>query len=813
MQIGELGLRNSGLEERAWAAGANNGRQQRASNDGVNFGMRTTGGNSGRERRGEEFEAEIEFESQLPFPSKRSERRPLPGPQRARRRGPSARQPRRALRAGAPAASALATLALLALLPAAVAHAQSPPPPRVVAVTDGAADPAVSPDGRRIAVSILGRLWLVPVVGGEAEQVTDGLGWDGAPAWSPDGTLLAYAHASPSGSDLVVRDLATGTSTIVRHEDGTIPEIQYSPDGARLYYIRQTGQYDAHLWRVDVDGDSARQLTFTHGWHEWSFALAPDGRNALLTSGHYGGSDLFLLDLDSLTSTPLEPTPGANESAVAWSADGRTQVFVRTVDGVDHVMARAAGPGPAAGAGSLGSGSSGAGTAAGERVLFSSAFDQKQLALVPDGKAAVLCAGRELYRLDVATGATSPIRFTARFHLPARAPADLVITHARLWTGTGAAVVEDATVVVRDGRIVAAGPASATSPPAGVPVMDAGGRTLLPGLMDNHYHFWSPAQGPPLLAAGITTIRDPGAPISTSLNYREAIALGLEAGPHIYTAGPLIDGVGGYHPWVDVELADSTAAPALVDALEAQGVDLLKVYFMLEPPVLRAVIREAHRVGLPVTGHIGVRTGLRTAMEGGIDGLNHVRIWRDLPPDHAQPDGSNESLDGEVHAVERMQADWTGIDPDGDAARSLIQLMAKTRIGFDPTLNIQRITPEMRQQLGLDAYRRAQQSFRLMGRFVHNAFEAGVPLLAGTDDGSLDDEMQIYQDNGIPDDAILRAATVNGAEWLHHAGDFGTIQPGRRADLLIVDGDPLQDVKALRAVWVVVQDGRVVFRK
>jgi imidazolonepropionase-like amidohydrolase len=698
-----------------------------------------------------------------------------------------------------PAGRGLLSAALLAasllVAPVAPARAQGPlasASGRAVDVHDGAADPAVSPDGKTVALSILGRIWLVPIEGGDAHRITGGTSWDGAPAWSPDGRFLAYAQTLPEGTDIVSRALETGTSTVVRHVQGTVPALEYTSDGSTLYFVEQRGQYDAHLWRVGVDGSGAKQLTFTHNWHEWAFALSPDAKQVFLTSGRYGGSDLYLLDTDSLTNTRLTETPAVNESAVAWSADGSTRVFVRTENGVDQIVAQPANGGA-------------------ERVLSTSPFDQKQIALTPDGKTLVMVAARKLWRVDVAGGTTSPIAYTARFELPAQAPPDLVVTHARLWDGTGAPPVDDATLVVRDGKVQAAG--AGVAAPEGVPVLDAHGMTLMPSLMDNHYHFWSAFQGAPLLARGITTIRDPGAPISTSLNLKEAIELGVQPGPHIYTAGPLIDGVGGYHPWVNIEIHDSTKAAALVDDFKAQGVNLLKVYFMLEPPVLRAVVREAHKVGLRVTGHIGVRTGLRTAMEGGIDGLNHVRVWRDLPPDHVQPDGSNESLDGTVHPVERMQADWTGIDPDGPAAASLIQLMKKTDIGFDPTLSIQRIRPQQREALSLQEYQRAQESTKKMGRFVYNAWRAGVQILAGTDDGNLFDEMDDYAAAGIPNDAILEAATANGAAWLRLQDTFGTLQPGKLADFILVDGDPLADIKNVRKIQVVVQDGRVVFRK
>lgn len=687
----------------------------------------------------------------------------------------------------------LAVVAAVSLAPIRALQAQpSAAPTRAVDVHDGAADPAVSPDGARVALSILGRIWVVPIAGGEATELTAATSWDAAPAWSPDGRSLAYAQTLPAGTDIVVRAMSTGTSSVIHHVQGTVPALEYTPDGSQLYYVEQRGQYDAHLWRVDVDGQNAKQLTFTQNWHEWAFTLSPDARQVFLTSGRYGGSDLYLLNPADLSSTRLTNTPADNESAVAWAPDGTQRIFVRTRNGVDQLVVQPANGGA-------------------ERVVTTSPFDQKQISVTPDGKSVVMVAARKLWRVDLASGATSPIAYTARFDLPAQAAADLVVTHARLWDGTGAAPVSDATLVVSDGKVFAAG--SGVTPPAGVPVIDAHGMTLMPGLMDNHWHYWSSFQGPPLLERGVTSVRDPGAPISTSLNFKEAIALGVKPGPHIYTAGPLIDGEGGYHPWVDVEIEDSTAAAALVDAFKAQGVDLLKVYFQLEPPVLRSVIREAHNVGLRVTGHIGVRTGLRTAMEGGIDGLNHVRVWRDLPPDHVQPDGRHESLDGSVHPVERMQADWTGIDPDGPQAASLIKLMADTHIGFDPTLSIQRIRDQQRQRFSLEQFMRARDAVKKMGRFVHNAWQAGVMILAGTDDGNLFDEMDDYAAAGLPKEAILKAATVNGATWLGKQDVFGTLVKGQRADFILVDGDPLSNIKDVRKISLVVQDGRVVFRK
>ncbi|HEX6910952.1 MAG TPA: amidohydrolase family protein [Longimicrobium sp.] len=665
------------------------------------------------------------------------------------------------------------------------------PSPRTEVLERGAVDPALSPDGQRIAVSILGRLWLVPVSGGDAVQLTSGPGWDAQPAWSPDGQFIAYAHALPTGTALMELNTATGTSRVIQDIEGSLGPISYHPNGMDLFYVLLRGQYDAHLWRAPrTGGGDPRQLTHTQNWHEWSFALSPQADTVFLESGRYGGSDLYLVALDSLRPTRLTETPGRNEFAVAWSGDGRTRAWVVGQNGVDTVMAQTAGGPP--------------------RAVHASPYGQKQLTVDASGRFAVLADGRRLYRVDLAGGGATPIPFRAALVLPPRGPGDLAITHARVWTGAdGERVLEDATVEVRGGRIVRV---HRGAPEAGLPVLDAGGKTLIPGLVDNHAHYWFPFQGERLVARGVTSVRDPGAPISTSMNFKDANRLGVVLGPTIYTAGPLIDAPQGYHPMVDVAIEDPAAAPALVQALKEQGVDLLKLYFLLDPDVARAVLAEAERQGLPVTGHIGVRTSLREAVEAGIEGFSHIRVWRDFLPLEMQPQGEDETLDREKAPIARMQADWRRIDPDGAEVGDLLRRMAQRGVALDPTLTVQRVGDRDRARFSLGEFATATETYRRMGRFVRRAHETGVMLLAGTDGGSLNDEMEAYVAAGIPVVDVLRSATVNGARWLGREDEFGTIQPGLRADFVLVDGDPLRDIRDARKVSAVIKEGRIVVR-
>lgn len=672
------------------------------------------------------------------------------------------------------------------------------PPPAVAqvempaTVEVGARNPAVSPDGSSLAASILGKIWTLPYEGGAATPLTSGPGWDRHPAWSPDGRFLAYSHWTASGSALLVRNLATGTVRQVHAVPDEIQQIDFDPAGRHLYFVRQRSQYEAHLWSVPVQGGEARQLTHTPGWHEWSFALAPGGDRMLLENGRYEGTDLYILEVDSLRLTRRTETP-MREAAVAWSPDGRRQAWVERHDGVDRIVMSMDGGAPS--------------------EIRSLPYGQTELTFSPDGDLLV-ASSRKLARVDLATGDGTwrPIPFTADLPVSAAPEDDLVLTGVRLFDGRGDQYLENAWVIVRAGLVDAVGTGPLDAPP-GVPVIDGRGRTLLPGLMDNHYHFWRPHAGPDLLARGVTTIRDPGVAIADGMDYKDASAWGLLAAPTIFSTGPLLDGPGGYHPMVDVTLEHPGAAAALVRGLAEQGVDALKAYFLLEPEVLAAVMAEAGALGLPVTGHLGVRTSWAEALDLGIDGLSHVRVWRDLRPPEVQPDGRDGTLDRGRDITARMQADWSDIDVDGPDATALIDRMVQAGVAIDPTLLVQRVDDDSRDSFTLEEFPAARESFERMKAFVARAVAAGVPLLAGTDNLSLVDELGVYQDAGIPNAEILRAATINGARWLGRDSEIGTVEPGRRAHLVLVDGDPLADIRSLREVDLVVKDGVVVFRR
>ena len=687
---------------------------------------------------------------------------------------------------------------------ASLAHGQS----RAVTVSEGFQDPVVDPTGSRIAFALYGKIWIVPVTGGTATQITQSSGWDSHPAWSPDGRFLAYAHLRPGRSELVVRSLEDGSERTVHAVNAdpssvypavhgnVIGQIAWKPDGSELVFIEEQNQFSAHISSVSLLPDSKpKQITRGQGMAEWSFALAPDGKRAAVEWVQRGATDLFVVELDSARTQRLT-TSADEEFSVQWSGNGKSLVYVARDNGLDRVIIR-----------DMITGAS--------RVVFESPFDGKQLALLPDGSGAVMVAGRRLHRLDFRNGRAVAIPVRARLQMPVQSRGNLIITNVRLWDGTGAAVRDSSWVLVRNGRIHSIGRGDVGKVDArGVTAIDGAGRFLMPGLMDNHFHYWHfwIFDAPRRLAMGITTARDPGTELAEALNLRAALRLGIIAGPDLYTTGPLIDGPCGIHPMVDVLLDKPEAGPPLVRALAAQGVDAIKVYHCLRPDVLRTVVSEARRMGLPVTGDLGNLTGWETAVDAGVTGLNHAYTYRGdyLPPEFRV---FRENEPTEIrNARARLQTNIP-VDPDRPEVERVFAKMARGGVALDPTLFIFALPDSTRRSLGVEEGERAIARWGTMQRFVKKAVDAGVTLLAGTDRVSLNDELESYEAAGVPRTTILQSATVNGAKWLGKDAEFGSIQPGRRAHLLLVEGDPLKQIKDLRQVMLVVKDGRVVFSR
>jgi uncharacterized Ntn-hydrolase superfamily protein len=414
----------------------------------------------------------------------------------------------------------------------------------------------------------------------------------------------------------------------------------------------------------------------------------------------------------------------------------------------------------------------------------------------------------------------------------------VVIEDVYLIDGTGAPPRREMSVVIRDGRIIAVGPTPEVGRPAGAEVIDGRGHTLAPGFVMVHEHMFYPAGGgryntnqvsfPPLyLAGGTTTIRTGGSlDPYTDLRIRAEVEAGRHVGPHMDVTGPYLEGPGGF-AWAFPVLATPRDARDHVNFWADRGVTSFKAYNVIDRSTLGAAIMAAHARGLKVTGHLCSVT-YREAADLGIDNLEHgffaATDWvADKSLDRCPRGAAQTYLDLDIesssftdlvdHLIER-----------GVALTSTLTVVERRAPGRPPPPEGARssMLPELRD-IVMRGLTRAEQpgnpAGELLAKYMamEKAFyDAGGMLLVGTDPTGAGDvvpgyanqrAVQLLMEIGLTVEQAIEVATRNGARYLQLEGDLGTVEVGKRADLVLMRGDPGADPEALRRMVTVFKDG------
>ena len=376
------------------------------------------------------------------------------------------------------------------------------------------------------------------------------------------------------------------------------------------------------------------------------------------------------------------------------------------------------------------------------------------------------------------------------------------LTGARVIDATGAPPIESATLILRNGRIDRVGPADATPVPRGVPVINVAGKTILPGLWDMHAHVGQAEWGPVYLAAGVTSARDMGGEFDVVTALRDAWNSGRALGPRLLLAG-LVDGPGP-QAFGAVTAGTPDEARAVVARYKAANFQQMKVYQILARPQVAAVINAAHSAGMTVTGHIPTGLTLRDVVEMGFDHVAHL-VVRGAP-------GSEELRD----TIEFLKAHGTVMDPTISWNEMLGRSAQTPLISIEPGLA--HVAPVLRRMLesangGSVTPDEARQRLERSLAIVKALYDAGVPVVVGTDKGvpgvSVARGVELYVQAGIPPMDAIREATAIPAKVMGLADDTGTLVAGRRADLIVVDGNPLERIADIRNVTLVCTNGRL----
>jgi len=448
---------------------------------------------------------------------------------------------------------------------------------------------------------------------------------------------------------------------------------------------------------------------------------------------------------------------------------------------------------------------------------------------------------------------------------PANGPKILVLRGGTLIDGTGGAPVQNAVVVISGGKIQSVGREGEVSVPPGATVLDTSGKTILPGLIDSHIHFRN-FHGPLYLYWGVTTVGDMGNARGWILAYRDAIEKGQAIGPHILAVGSKLNAprnptdwlapgdVQGFQTFINGNSAknfvfDEDSTRRAVAEAKRLGVDGIKLYTRMSPELMKLSAQEAHRNGLPIFAHytsassrMGLFLGMDEVLDTGIDVNVHLfgLIKATVPASIREQIARGENIQAwhlmdtskfaalaQKMVSKNMMLNATLSNTDGDGSKHLKEIdalntaflqgpigaalpepmISKFRVGYKPAPTEH---PED-----------VEEGFRRAGLFVKEFVAAGGRVIAGADSGagvktpglSLLFEMETLHEAGLTPMQVIQSATKWGAEAWGRSKEIGTLEAGKRADILILNRNPLDDFTAITDISRIIFSGTVIDRE
>jgi Tol biopolymer transport system component/imidazolonepropionase-like amidohydrolase len=700
----------------------------------------------------------------------------------------------------------------------------------------GIVSPSISPAGDAVAFVALGDLWFLPVT--QATGKTDSRNPSSSsgtipvrltsdpfieldPAFSPDGQQLAFVTNRASTLDIWLRDLATGNEKQLTNLPGHELAPSFSPDGSKLAFLDEAGRVMA----VEVDsGEVATLHTALRypGRPTWG----PDGRTvavAALTpySGRFreGRNEFLLISLDGANDRLVSPFPHRsigtrNYDGPIWAPSGRKIAF--TASGALWVVDVNPYGEPISPA----------------RRLTNELADSPSW--TADTASIVYLNNGHLKRVKLADGHIEeiPINLTWRRHNPV---SRRLVHTGYMFDGQTDRLRTDVDIIIDGHRIAAVenhsaslheevrqqgrekNEASKTS--ISDPIFDASSLTVIPGLIEMHTH-QSPVTHRIWLAYGVTTVREPVTNAYQAVEMREAIAAGVRPGPREFFTGESFDGSRIYYS-SSMALDAGAEIDLQLERANLLGYDLVKTYVRLPDVVQKRIVEGAHRYGIPVTSH-----ELYPAMTYGTDGVEHIRgtSRRGYSPKVSQLNRSYQDVIDLLAASGMTLTPTMGIADGSPGAGAFWLAVAR-----DPSLLNDRrfrelfpatLVHQVTQQatdLRQDPRRQNAMVTELImpyGDTLRRLIAGGGKVVAGTDSPiippgiSLHTEIQNFVEGGLTPFQALQTATVWAAEALGAGEDLGTIEPGKLADLVIIKGDPLSDIRATWNIHTVIKNGK-----
>ena len=424
--------------------------------------------------------------------------------------------------------------------------------------------------------------------------------------------------------------------------------------------------------------------------------------------------------------------------------------------------------------------------------------------------------------------------------------AHLVIRHVTVVDVNAGQLLPDMTIEIRERTITAMSKDSRARVSRGATVIDGRGKYLIPGLWDMHVHLSFPAGAaqiflPVMVANGVLGARDMHSFLSTIVSLKHAVAAGSQIGPRLFIAGTAVDGPNSYLPAARI-VRTPDEARAAVRELKAAGVDFIKVYSSLPKNLYLAVAAEAKSKGIPFVGHVPYPVTAAEASDAGQRSLEHLT--------EVDVGTSTEETAIKAEEIDAMNQKH-GYIPDASRLKSTFD-SAKTTALFErfrrnntwqvPTLvvlnqereiadstlqrndsllaYIPKLLRDYWRSLPIDIAAKMVALYGFHAELVGWLNRAGVPMLAGSDSPnpfaypgfSLHDELGLLVRAGLTPAQALRTATINPATFLGVTDSLGTVAPGKVADLVLLDANPLADIANTKRIRAVIQGGRLLNR-
>lgn len=660
----------------------------------------------------------------------------------------------------------------------------------------GISYPVISPDGDRIAYTAIGDLWVWQISTQKLSQLTDDAAADQMPSWSPDGNSLSYVSDKNGRFQVWVYDLLSKDAQPIEIDRKVVSFPAFSPDGSKIaFYTDVPGQPLLHVsGQLSIYDLTSGEIEYFHTpMPPEPLAWSADGKYVITSNlSRYnqrfreGLYDLSITDIATGKEHQIRPEPhqsikhtsySSGASAVTYSQNGVLYTQKLTPD-----MQADGGP----------------------IMLYDQLADTP--AWSANGRYISFQAGDKIKRIDTDTreviDITPPMRWTAE-----QPKERWVLRAGKLYDGVSEGYQHNVDIVIEGNRIASVSPVDKST---NLPVVDALDKAVIPGMFESHSHIGDhnhdEEQGRVWLAYGITSVRDPGSNPYLANERKEAWNSGRRIGPRLFTSGHNIDGNRIFYA-VSESIASDAHLERALERSRLLNVDLIKTYVRLPNAQQKRVVEFAHDMGVPTTSH-----ELLPAAAIGVDGIEHF---------------TGTSRRGYTTKISELGRSYQDVE----------EVLAASGMSVVPTMVVPGVVLTFGEQsdlystdsfnafYGPEAKHNYQDFMSFFGPgaegYVDNYGELLSKLIArgalvgtGTDSPftpfgtGLHAELRLYQREGLEPWQILHAATYQSARLTQVEHELGSIEAGKLADMVIVDGDPLKDVKELNNIEMTIKNGR-----